>query len=490
MLTGTEGATSVFWSPDSRSIGFFSLGKLKRLEVSGGAPVTLCDVRQGIGQTGTWGDGQILFASVQGEEIFSVPASGGTPVSVLKRDPTAGEDRIPWPSFLPDGRHFLYVSSHSPEKGVVMLRAPDGTSREVMGVRSNAVYVEPGFLIYGQDGVVLARRFDPKTGQVSGEPVALAEGVTHFAGTGLTQFSASRTGALVVHSGTSLSRVLQFDRLGRIVAEVRGPSPYQGLRLSRDGRELFVDRTDPTTSRMDIWRIDLDRGGESRITSEIAAALEPAFAPDGTMIYSAARKGPPTLYRRPPAGPEELFVPQSPGMQGDAHISTDGRWLIYAQRTARGNFDLMTVSMADRSVIPFHQSDADQSGGRFSPDGRFVSFTSDLGGRRDVYVAPFPGPGPARIVSTSAASLARWSADGSELFYVGADGTVYVVAIRTAGSFQIGKPQVLFTRGNRSRWIGYEPTRDGHFLALEPVQFSSQQPLRVILNWPSALTPR
>ena len=371
-----------------------------------------------------------------------------------------------------------------------MLRSPDGTTREVLPVRSNAVYVEPGFLIYGQDGVVLARRFDPAAGQVSGEPIALAEGVGQFGATGLTQFSASRTGAVVVHSGRNLARVLRLDRQGRVVAEVRGPNPYSSLNLSRDARELFVNRTDPATSRMDIWKIDLDRGGESRITSDVAAALDPAFTPDGTMIYSAARKGPPTLYRRPATGPEELFLSPPSEMRVNADISPDGRWVIYSQRTARGNFDLMKASMADRSVTPFQQSDADEGSGRFSPDGRYVSFGSDLGGRRDVYVAPFPGPGPARIVSTTAGALARWSADGSELFYVGFDGTIYASAIRTSGALEIGKPQVLFSRGARSRWISYEPTRDGRFIALEPVALAAEQPLRVILNWPSGIGAR
>jgi Tol biopolymer transport system component len=177
-------------------------------------------------------------------------------------------------------------------------------------------------------------------------------------------------------------------------------------------------------------------------------------------------------------------------MQVGADVSPDGRWVIYAHRTARGNFDLMVVSMADRAVTPFHQSDADEASARFSPDGRFVAFTSDLAGRRDVYVAPFPGPGPARIVSTTEAGLPRWSADGSELFYVGADGTVYAAAIGTDGARVIGKPQVLFTRGVRSRWTSYEPTRDGRFIALEPVASAAQHPLRVILNWPAIATPR
>ena len=485
-LPGTEGAASVFWSPSGKSVGFFSGGKLKRVELAGGAPVALCDVQEGIGLTGSWGDGQILFASVQGEHIWRVPDSGGTPVEGLRPDPSRGELRLVWPSFLPDGRRFLYLSTRQDtDKGVVMLMAEDGSKRDILAVRSNVQYVAPGFLVYGADGALLARRFNLETGALSGEPVAIAGEVTQFLTTGLAQFSASRNGTIVYRAAVNEARIAVFTRSGSELSELRPAGMYEGFRLSRDGRDLYIDRAERKTGAMDIWKIELDRGTESRVTSDPGPELEAVVAPDGSLLYTAGRGGPPRLYRRPVSGAEEPVAPERAGLQGNPDVSPDGKWVIYSQRVPRGNYDLVAVSLQDRTTVPFHQSDANEELARFSPDGRYVAFTSDLGGRRDVYVAPFPGPGPMRIVSTSPASHARWSADGRELFYVGADGSVNAAPIRTSPALEIGKPQRLFTRGSRARWIAYDLTRDGRFIALEPMTFAAEQPLHVILNWPA-----
>jgi len=289
-LAGTEGATSVFWSPDSKWIGFFSQGKLKRVDAAGGTPVTICDVRQNIGQAGTWGDGQIVFASVQGEEILTVPASGGTPRVLMKPRVSQGEDRVAWPSFLPDGHRFLYFSSRGSGKGTVMVGSIDtADTREVLPVRSNAQYVAPNQLMYGMEGTLLAQPFDPDRATVSGEPIAIADQVTHFSATGLTEFSASQTGAVLFHQGRVTTRIVRVDRVGREIAQLRPAGGYMGMRLYDHGRELYVDRADPKTSRMDIWKIELNTDRETRLTSEPAAALEASIAADGSMIFSTAR---------------------------------------------------------------------------------------------------------------------------------------------------------------------------------------------------------
>ncbi|HET7695458.1 MAG TPA: protein kinase [Vicinamibacterales bacterium] len=487
VVPGTEGARSMFWSPDGRSLGFFADGKLKRVELAGGTPVTLCDAPQSIGLTGTWGDGQILFTSVQAERIMRVPADGGAPVEVLHADPAKGELRTPWPAFLPDGRRFLYLSSRAGDTGAVMLASLDGSSRELLAVRSNAQYVAPGFLIYGQEAVLVARRFDADTGRFTGEPVAIAESVNHNVATGLTHFTASQTGVVVYHSGPDLTRIVSFDRTGRELAQVSGAAPTRGLRLSPDGQALYVDRIDLKTSRVDLWKLDLDRGGDTRVTTEPAAAIDAVVAPDGALIFAATRSGPPRILRRTPSGAEEFLVPNVAGLQFAPDVSPDGRWVLYSQRTQRGNFDLIAISLPDRGTTAFRQSDADESSARFSPDGKFVAFTSDLGGRPDVYVAPFADSSAMRIVSTTACAQAHWNAAGTELFCVSPDGTVYAVPIDTAPPLRIGRPRALFSRGRRLRWVAYEVTPDGRFIALEPVSFAANQPLRVVVNWPALL---
>jgi Tol biopolymer transport system component len=485
-IPGTEGASSVFWSPDGKSLGFFAQGKLKRVDLVGGAPFTICSVPRNFGLTGTWGDGQIVFAAVNGQQIMRVPTSGGEPTVIQQPRAAIGELRVLWRSFLPDGRRFLFLSVRGPGEGVVMIGATDGSPlQDVLRARSNAQYAAPGYLVYAREGALLAQTFDPVAGRVSGEPISITSEVHWFVATGLAQFSVSATGAVVFHEGTDTSRIVAFDRIGRENAEIRAVGPYEGLRLFDQGRGLYVDRTDPKTSQMDIWRIDLDRASETRLTSEPAAALNAALLDDGSMIFSTARGGPPTLIRRTPDGKEERLAPDE-RMQVGSDISPDNRWVLYSHRTDRGDFDLDALQLADKKIVPFHATSADESGARFSPDGRYVAFVSDLGGNYEVYVAPFQGPGPPRIVSTTPGTLPRWSRDGRELFYVGQDGSVFTVPIRTSPSLDIGQPSILFTRGLRYRWLEYEPTADGRFIALVPASVAALQPLHLVLNWMTA----
>ena len=483
-LPGTDGATSVFWSPDGKSLGFFADDKLKRVDLTGSAPVTLCEAAPYVGQTGTWGDGQILFASVQGEQLFSVPVSGGPRAELRRPDMAAGERRLIFPSFLPDGRRYLYLSSRDELRGAIMLASLDGGApREVLAVRSNAQFVEPGFILYGVDGVLLARRFDAGSGLLSGEPIPLTNTVRHSFPTGLTQFSAARTGAVSFHSGLDTSRVSSIDRIGRRLAEIRPAAVFQDMRLSRDGAVLLLDRHEPRTNVVNVWKYELARGVESRLTSESAAGLNAVLASDGSMIFSAMRGAPPQLLRRPPSGPDQALAPGQPGMQIDADLSPDGAWVLYSQRSAGGSFHLNAVALGTGNVAPFHHSDKTELSGRFSPDGHHVAFASDASGRFEVYIAPFPGPGPAQIVSAAGGNRPHWSPDGRSLFFISSDGTLYMTSVATSPLLQIGRPQPLFTTGARGRWITFEPTRDGGFLALEPVSYGAEQPLNVILNW-------
>jgi hypothetical protein len=484
-LPGTEGASSVFWSPEGKSIGFFAQGKLKRIDLAGGAPFAICDVPQNVGLTGTWGDGQIIFSAVTGQQMMRVPLSGGPATVLQQRRADIDEVRIVWPSFLPDGRRFLYLSVRGPGQGVITIGSTDGSPpQDVMAVRSNAQYAAPGYLVYGHEGALLARAFNPADGQVTGEPIPIASEVNQFAATGLAHFSVSATGAVVFHQGLDTARILAFDRIGRESQEIRAVGPYVGLRLHGQGRELYVDRTDPKTSIMDIWKIDLDRDTETRLTSEPAAALNPTMLSDGSMIFSTARGGPPTLIKRGPNGQDEPLISDQ-RMQVGSDLSPDGRWIVFSHRSERGPFDVGALQLTDKKVVPFQHSAANESNPRFSPDGRYVAFVSDLGGSLEVYVAPFPGPGAARLVSTAPGALPRWGRDGRELFYVGRDGSVHAVPIRTSPSLEIGQPRILFTRGPRYRWTEFETTPDGRFIALEPVTVANLLPLHLVLNWAS-----
>ena len=221
-LDGTEGAASLFWSPDSRSIGFFVKGKLKTIAASGGTAATICDVREGIGLSGSWGaDGVIVFASVEGEAIMRVSTAGGAATVVRRPDLAAGETRVFWPAFLPDGRRYLYNSRRTDERGRVMLAEPDREPRIVLDAPSPAAYVRPGYLVVVQDGTLVARRFDLDRGTVTGDAVPIAEQVNFFGATGRAQYSASASGVIVYSRWTDLFRLAWFDRSGRDAGELR-----------------------------------------------------------------------------------------------------------------------------------------------------------------------------------------------------------------------------------------------------------------------------
>ena len=488
-VEGTEGVSSMFWSPDGKSLAFFAFGKLKRFELSGGAPVAICDVREGIGQTGTWGaDGQIVFASVQGEALLSVSASGGSPVEMRKRSLGGGERRLTWPTFLPDGRRLFYLLTASDDTGSVMLLSPDGSSREVLKVKSNVQYVDPGYLLYSSDATLVARRFDLATGAISGDPIVVGDHISYFRATGLAPFSASRTGVIAYQANQDESRMAIFDRTGRELAQV-GTGGALHVRLSADERMLLFSRIDPRTSTFDIWTRDLDRGLETRITTDPATDVMANWAPDGTLIYSAVRGAAPRLFRRTLAtGKDEELSPEGVGMQTATSVSPDGSSFLYSQRTDRGNYDLMIRRFSDNATTPFRTSPASEEDARFSPDGKLVAFVTDETGRGEVVVAPFPS-GPTTPVSTTGGANPRWSSNGRELLYITPDGELMAVPVQPGPPVTIGKAARLSAaRAPDGRWGEFEVMADGRLLAVVRTRVASQQPMTVIVDWPAALS--
>jgi Tol biopolymer transport system component len=489
-LDGTDGATSMFWSPDGRSLAFFAAGKLKRLEAAaGGAPVTICDVREGIGQMGTWGaDGRILFASVQGEALLEVSASGGTVTEVRKPTGGGGPHRLTWPTFLPDGRSYLYQASYPDDTGVVMFSPRTGEPRRVMEVKSNVQYVDPGYLLFESDGSLVARRFDPVTGTVTGDQIVVSDTVTYFKSTGLAHFSAGRTGVVAYQPHGDEAHIALFERSGRQTALIRPTGDYGTVSLAPDGRRVLFTRMDPRMSTFDIWMLELERGVENRVTNDPRTDAFSLWGPAGTVIFSVAKGSPPRLFRRELAtGKDQELSPHGVGLQHPTSVSADGQFILYAQRTPRGNFDLMVRRLADNSTVAFRESAADESDGRFSPDGRFVAYVSDESGRSEVIVAPFPS-GPGVTVSIAGARSPRWSADGRELFFIAADGELMAAPIRATPALEVGRAARLFTTHTTDGpWGDYAVTPEGRFMAIVRTRIGSQQPMRVIVNWPATL---
>jgi Tol biopolymer transport system component len=487
-LAGTEGAQSLFWSPDGRSIGFFAAGKLRQIAIAGGAPVNICDVREGIGLTGSWGaDGQIIFTSVSGEAIFRVSTSGGTVAVELKPDPSKGETRFLWPTFLPDGRRYLFTAGGR-DRSEIRLAEPGRPPRAVLNARSPARYIDPGYLLYVEDSALLARRFDASSGTVTGDSLPVAAEVSYFRASAWAAVAASAGGVLVYSNSPDLARIAWFDRTGRETGELRPPDGYLNLRISSDGRELLFDRLARRTRQHDLWSLDLLRGSEMLLTTSPETEVTPQFGPRGTVIYTASRGAAPRLFRRVLAtGVDEPIVADAAAMQMASDVSADGKWLLYAERSDRGTYDVHALPLDGGAPVPMATTAFNEAQASFSPDGRLIAFMSDETGRPEVYVAPFLSPSAKRIVSTSGGSLPRWDRTRRELVYLTPANDVMSVTVGTGTSGKFGAPRALFTLAKGREWRAYDIAPDGRFLAIIPVQTLGQQPLTVIVNWPATL---
>jgi Tol biopolymer transport system component len=492
VVPGTEGALSVFWSPDGRSLGFFAGRKLKRLDLPGGAAVSLCDV-PALSAFGTWGsDGTILFASFVGDAIFSVSSAGGLPEAIVRPDASRGE-RVVWPSFLPDGRRFLYLSQLPNITGQLMLGARGRASKAMLSAVSNVQWVDPDYLVFAQEGVLVAQRFDQASERIVGAPVYIAEPVDRFLTSGRAMFTTSRSGTIAYHSYANVARLVWVDRTGKEVGTVGAPGDYLNVRLSPDGGTVLFERTKPGIGTWDLWTIDLARGVETRLTSDPGSEAFPVWMPDGRAILFADESHSNTTLnlarKRLDTGVEDQLLPIGTQQRRPSDVSPDGHTLLFTERTARGTVKVFTLPLSGPATpSALFGSRFSESDPRFSPDGRAMAFVSDESGRLEVYVAPFPSTGGKTLVSTGITfgdltGGARWSHDGRELFYVSADRRLMAVSVRTTPMIEVGSPSPLFALQGRT-WTDFALSADGkRFLAVVPQAFAGEQPLTIILNW-------
>ena len=489
-IPGTEGANSIFFSPDGKSIGFFTKDKLKRVDLSGGAPVPICDAVAG-GLSGAWSpSGKILFAGPHRHALSRVSAGGGVPEEIIRIDRARGEARILWPSYLPDGERFLYVLRYTDGRGELMLGEPGRKPRPVMAVQSNTQYSDPGYLLFVKEGALIGHRFDAKSGTVKGDPFSVVETVRYALTPGAAAFAVSPTGTLIYQPHENVMRLAWFDRTGREVETIGPPGLYQNVAISPDGRRLLFDRTRPGIRAFDVWLRDLERGTETPLTSAIDTEVSPRWLPDGRIAYSVVRGSPPQLVRRDLAtGREEDLLPAG-RMQFAQDFSPDGKTLVYAERT--DFFHLWTMPLTGTGKpTPFLQGPFEKNQVRFSPDGRYISMITDESGRSEAYVTAFPGPGERIRVSTGGAQSPRWSRDGRELFYLSGDRRLMSVAVRTAPSLELGAPRPLFDLKGKWSWPTFDVSPDGkRFLAVVPEVVANELPLSVIANWTGEVEKR
>jgi Tol biopolymer transport system component len=501
-------APPFFWSPDSRFIGFQSGGKLAKIAISGGPAQTLCDV-QGTVVGGSWNrDGVIVFAD-NTRGLMQVSAAGGVASPLTTLDASRKEVDHVLPSFLPDGRHFLYLrASRTPENSGVYLGSintkPEAQdSRRLQATTSGPVYVPSSDLDFGQvlflrRGTLMAQPFDARRLALSGEVVPVAEKVGSFLDYGF--FSASSNGLLVYRSGVGLDYQLTwFDPQGRVLAKVAEPGRYNSLALSPDGRRVAVSRTNPeNTPNWDVWLLDIGRNTSTRLTYDQVRATFPVWSADGSsVIFGSIRGSDVNLYLKlaSGAGDERLLLKSDAGYKYATSSSRDGRFLLYTVENPETKTDLWVLPLrGDRKPTPFLRTEFNERSGQFSPDGHWIAYTSDESGSDEIYVREFSS-GSAQgswdaagkwLISKGGGTNPRWRGDGRELFYVASDGKLMSVDISAKPVFQAAAPKPLFQLPLGS--IGGDVTADGRrFLIGVPVAQSASVPFTVVLNWQTTL---
>jgi len=509
MLAGTEGAHFPFWSPDSLWIAFFSNYKLRKVSLTGGPVQVICEASEVYGSRGgTWNrDGVILFAPHFNRPLYRVSAGGGDAEPVTRLDASRRETTHRWPQFLPDGRHFLYfartsVGGAEAEKNGIYVGSLDSAEKKfILRGESNAVYVSPGWLLFWRDGNLLAQRFDLRRLELSGQPVAVAEGVEYDPVVWRAVFSASDNGVLVYQAGSEKpgSQLAWYDRDGRQVGTLGEVLPFNGFRLSPDGTKVAMEVIDPSSQNEAIWVLDLQRGLRTRVSRGPARTVSPVWSPDGSSLAFGMDSGDERDIFVAPAEPggnqEPLLV--SPPHKGPVDWSPDGRYIAYAQYSyvepkGHTKTDSWILPLfGDRKPFPFHLGTTDVWFPKFSPDGKWLAYSVLGGDTGQVFISDFPAAQTQRQVSISGGILPMWRRDGGELYYLAADNRLMAVNIREVGKgLEIGPPRPLF-QPDLGRWAAnwYDVSPDGRRFLFSTRGLRGNLPLTVVMNWTSELRP-
>jgi len=497
-LNGIEPASTYFWSPDNRFIVFASGGKLKKVDASGGVPQDICDVPVLIG--GSWSrQGTIIFAG-SGGGIARTAASGGAATRV-----TSGDDLFPY--FLPDGRHFLYLHMATPEDTGIYLGALDTaperqSKKRLLATTQNVQYVPSsssgrGYILFYREGVVLAQPFDEGRLELTGEAIALVQGVGTFAASAL--FSASDNGVLAFRASTgTANRLAWYDRKGKVLGYLGEPGLYSDVRFSPDGKRAVFSRYANTIgSGMDLWLFDVMGGSSVRFTLTPGLNSSPVWSPDSaTVVYSR----PPSAYRRPATGTgsEEIMF-SYPAVPED--WSRDGRYLLYSQTNRSTGWDLWALpdpngAAASRQPLAVLNTRFNETMGQFSPDGHWIVYVSDESGRPEVYVRPFPpssANGSQRAISQGGGDQPRWRRDGREILYFAPDGNLMSAEVSITPTYAVSAPRAVFRVPLVTTEIGgahvhhWDTTGDGQRFLMDVNLEGRPDPVTVVLNWPAMM---
>lgn len=500
-LEGTTGAAFPFWSPDSKTIAFFASAKLYRVDIAGGSPKIVCNATDGRG--GAWNaDDLIVFSPSLKSGLYQVPATGGEPRALTSLDTSRQEISHRWPSFLPDGRHFLYtVRTAQPDcAGIYLGSLADARGVPVVSEMSNALYANGkdghGYLLYAHGMVLMARPFDARALNFTGPEFPIEEISNRALLEPLrADFSASDTGVLATRTRRGADRLTWFDRNGTRLGTLGETGIHLDASLSPDEKEVAFSRLERRTGRHDIWRADRTSAAATQVTHGSTDQFDPVWSPDGRRIFYASM----TLTYSSP-NPDPICEIRETGLDGrgdrlllrsqnlKAPWSTNGRFLLYHEIHTARKMDTWALPLPDGGKpVPLLQGAPNQVFAVFSPDGKWVAYSSDESGKWEVYVASFSFEGASKLmVSDGGGSHPEWSRDGKQLYYLGADKRIMAIAVDTAHDrFSMGVPRALFQSDIVSDFRArFSVTSDGQrFLIPSAVGQGGPAVATVIVNW-------
>ncbi|MGD1098459.1 MAG: winged helix-turn-helix domain-containing protein [Bryobacteraceae bacterium] len=500
LVPGTEGAFYPFWSPDNKSIAFFTSTKLERVEQAGGSPLAICEVA--LARGGAWtSDGLILFATVT-SGLFQVPASGGTPSPLTVLDASHKESSHRWPQVLPGGRFLYWAQSDQPGMSAVYAAsfAKPNERVRLLATDNNVLYArgndEKDYLLWLRGAALFAQEFDVGALKFTGEPHPVADPVAGMALTGQMNVAVSRNGMLLYSDSNSPSQLTWFDRSGKSLGVIGEAGEYSSFRLSPDGGRAVVSRD--RSGATELLLVETERGVFNRFTSNTATNIFPVWSPDGrTIVFTSGNSR--NLFRKDSSGAgSEQRITQSPSAQGIQDWSRDGRLVLYFELEPRSQLSLWSMPVtpdgrlaAGSSPQPYLRTPFRQWWARFSPEAspQWVAYQSDESGRWEVYIQAFPEPRGATRISTRGGQFPQWSPHLSgnvhELFYVSLDYKLMAVSVKLgADSMQPSAPRELFQLpATDTVYCPYEVAPDGRRFLVRAKSEHGTKPLTIIANW-------
>jgi WD40 repeat protein len=494
IIPEVEKALDLFWSPDSCFIGYNeSNTRLKAAPVSGGRPREICNARGG---GATWNqEGVILFTEFWGTGLFRVSSEGGevTPVTTLN---TAAHEGVHlWPHFLPDGRHFLFlVRSMQPETSFIWVGALNSSEARRRLIQADALigWADPDQVLFSRGDALFAQSFDAKSFTFYGSPRMLSDSVAYYSADSQARATCSRNGILAYKLDAFPTRQLTWlDRTGQPTGVIGPATMLFSFRISPEESSLLISKFDRRTGSWNLWRIDAATGAEDRLTF-LRNGHAAVWSPDSSeIIYDSDEFIMFNLYRRrvDKTTPEQPIYRNGTDDKRPTDWSRDGKYLLFDQLTEKNSMDLWFLSVDDPShPQPLLLTEADEQDARFSPDGRWIAYSSTESGRAQVYLQPFPKGGSRVPVSREGGDLPVWNPNGKELFFLDPERTLMAVELKTdnSGIPKPEPPKALFRRPGhgKSQFEGYDVSRDGQrFLFPLDAPALGSENITVLVNW-------